>query len=345
MFAWREGPQGQLCYTRTVATELRPFSIGPISIDPPVVLAGLAGYSDLAYRMVCRRLGAPYCTTEMMLDKSLLAGRKLRNRLAAISDEDHPVAAQLIGNDPVVMSEAASLVYGLGFDVVDLNFACPVKKALRRGRGGHFMAHPREALEITRAVLSAVDIPVTLKLRRSFAQVDGDEDCLRIAEGAFQAGAAAITVHARSVEAKYMGPADWGFLARVKREFPNQTVIGSGDMLTPSAAIRAIEQTGADAVAVARGALGNPWFFRQVTDVLAGREPYRPSLAEQRELLAGHFDHACRLYGSVRGPKIMRKFGIKYARLHHRPRDVRMAFAAVKRPRDWHETVEKMYVV
>ncbi|MHA1570080.1 MAG: tRNA dihydrouridine synthase [Alphaproteobacteria bacterium] len=333
----------QLCYTPPVPTELRPFFIGSIKIEFPVVLAGLAGYSDLAYRLICRRLGAPFCTTEMMLDKSLLSGRKLQKRLAALTDEDHPVAGQLIGNDPAVMSDAARLVAELGFDVVDLNFACPVNKALRRRRGGYLMSQPAQAVEITRAVLAAVELPVTLKLRRRFRTADGDEHFWRIAEGAFEAGVAAITVHARSVEAKYTGRADRRFLAEVKRRFAGRTIIGSGDMLTPRAVIDAMDQTGVDAVAVARGALGNPWFFRQVRDALAGREPYQPSLAEQRRVLVGHFDHACRLYGPVRGPKIMRKFGIKYARLHPNPRDVRMAFAAVKCPADWHGTVERLY--
>ena len=324
--------------------KLRPFSIGPVSIDFPVVLAGLAGYSDLAYRLICRGLGAPYCTTEMMLDKSLLAGRKLQKRLAALTDEDHPIAGQLIGNDPVALADAARLVAELGFDVVDLNFACPVNKALRRRRGGYLMSQPARALEITRAVLGAVDLPVTLKLRRRFRADDDDGQFWRIAAGAFKAGVSAITVHARSVEAKYTGHADWGFLAEAKRRFADKTIIGSGDMLTPQAVIDAMAQTGLDAVTVARGALGNPWFFRQVKDLLAGREPYQPSLAEQRQVLVEHFDHACELYGPVRGPKIMRKFGIKYARLHPNPRDVRMAFAAVKRPAQWHRAVERMYI-
>ena len=324
-------------------TKLRAFSIGPISIDFPVVLAGLAGYTDLAYRLICRRLGAPYCTTEMMLDKSLLAGRKLQKRLAALTDEDHPIAGQLIGNDPGVMSDVARLVAELGFDVVDLNFACPVNKALKRRRGGYLMSQPAQAIEITRAVLAAVDLPVTLKLRRKFGHGDDDGNFWRIAGGAFDAGVSAITVHARSVEAKYTGGADWGFLAEAKRRFADKTIVGSGDMLTPQAAIHAIVQTGVDAVTVARGALGNPWFFRQVRDTLAGREPYQPSLTEQRRVLVEHFDHACELYGPVRGPKTMRKFGIKYARLHPSSRDVRMAFAAVKRPDEWHLEVERMY--
>ena len=164
-----------------------------------------------------------------------------------------------------------------------------------------------------------------------------------MAEMGFDAGVSAICVHARSVEAKYTGPADWDFLAEVKHEFSDRTVIGSGDVLLPVKALEMFDRTGVDAVAVARGVLGNPWFFRQVADVAAGKEPYQPSLARQRKLLAGHFDHACELYGERRGPKIMRKFGIKYARMHDMSRDVRMAFVAVKKPADWHKVLEELY--
>jgi len=279
-----------------------------------------------------------------MLDSSVLVGGKLQKRLLKLTAEDHPIAGQLIGNDPSRMAEAAVLLCERGFDVIDLNFACPVRKAVRRRRGGYLMSCPERALEIVRAVVEAVDRPVTLKLRRSFRQADAaGEEFWRIAEGAFEAGAAAICVHARSVEAKYAGPADWGFLARVKRRFPERTVIGSGDVLTPADAIRMIEQTGVDAVAAARGAIGNPWFFRQVRDLAAGGELYKPGIAEQRSLLESHFRRGCDLYGDRLGPRIMRKFGIKYARLHPRPKEVRMAFVAVKCPRHWRDVLEKFY--
>ncbi len=322
---------------------LKPFSIGSISIELPVVLASLAGYSDLPYRLLCRRQGACFCTTEMMLDQCLLVSGKLRNRLAVLTDGDHPIAGQLIGNDPVTMAKAASALEEMGFDAIDLNFACPVNKALKRRRGGYLLRQPDRALEITQAVLAAVDKPVMLKLRRRFAAADGDEAFWQIAEGAFAADAAAIIVHARSVEAKYTGKADWDFLAAVKRHFGERTVIGSGDILTPASALEALECTGVDAVTAARGALGNPWFFRQVSDLAAGRRPHQPNLSEQREILLEHFDGACRLYGPVRGPKIMRKFGIRYARVHPTPRAVRMAFVAVGSPSDWREVIETFY--
>ena len=334
-----------------MTVELRPFHIGRIRIDLPFTLAPMAGYSDHPYRLICRQFGAPYCTTEMMLDRLLLTKGRMRNRLLKLSEEDHPIAGQLIGNDPAVMAEAAKELCRMGFDAVDLNFACPVRKALSRRRGGHLLTEPDQAVRITRAVVASVREvwpgtpapPVTVKLRQKFDQADGEDAFWRIAEGAFQAGAAAVCVHARSVERKYAGPADWEFLAAVKRRLPDMTIIGSGDVLTPAQGLRMLAETGVDAVAVARGALGNPWFFQQVRELAAGREPHQPSLAEQRDVLTRHFAGACELYGPEKGPRIMRKFGIKYARMHPHPKQMRIAFVAVKRPEHWQAVLDEHY--
>jgi nifR3 family TIM-barrel protein len=322
--------------------ELRPFRLGELTIGFPVVLAPLAGYSDLAYRLLCRRYGAVYCSTEMMLDKLLLVDGRLRRRLVQLDEGDHPVAGQLIGNDPRTMAAAARVVCQMGFDVVDLNFACPVRKALARRRGGYLMSEPQVAIEIIRAVMDAVEKPVTVKLRQKFRNADDDSAFWRIAEAALDSGAAGLCVHARSVEMKYTGRADWGFIAAVKRRFPQATILGSGDVLTPADALDMLRRTGVDAVAAARGVLGNPWFFRQVADLAAGRPPYQPGLAEQRELLAWHFDHAAARHGD-RAAKLMRKFGIKYARMHPDPAKVRAAFVNVARPEHWQAVLEEFY--
>ena len=322
--------------------ELKPFRIGALEVGFPVFLASMAGYTDLPYRLMCRQLGSQYCVTEMMLDRLLFVKGRHQSRMLKLTDEDHPVAGQIIGSDPAVMAEAASELCKLGFDVIDLNFACPVHKVLLRRCGGYLMNEPRQVIEIVRAVTTAVDKPVTLKLRRSFREADRGHDAFwKIADGAFEAGAAAICVHARSVEAKYAGLADWEFIAEVKRRFAGGTIIGSGDVMKPQDALAMLDRTGVDAVSVARGALGNPWFFRQVKDLAAGREPYHPPPAEVHQLLMGHFEDACALYGLQKGPKIMRKFGIRYARLHPHPKDVRAAFVNVKKPDDWRAVVDR----
>jgi tRNA-dihydrouridine synthase B len=316
---------------------LKPLKIGAVAVDFPVVLASLAGYSDLPYRLVCRELGAPYCTTEAMLDKQMLVEGKLRKRLVRLDPADHPVAGQIMGGEPRTMAAAAVVLRDMGFDVVDINLACPVKKVLARRRGGYLMSQPDLALEIIRAVREVVPAtPVTVKLRRAFREDAQSEDAFwRIAGGAFEAGVEALCVHARSVEQKYRGRADWAFLARVKREFPRGTIVGSGDVLVPADALRMIAETGVDGASAARGAIGNPWFFRQALDLAAGREPRRPTAAEQRETISRHFRLACEIYGPERGLKIMRNFTLHYARVHPEPSKARARILSIRNERDW----------
>lgn len=317
-----------------------------MEIGFPVVLAPLAGYSDLAFRRLCRRMGAEYCTTEMMLDRCVSIRGRQQVTLVATDEGDHPVAGQLVGNDPATMARGAGELCEKGFDVIDLNFACPVNKALRRRRGGYMMQQPAEVVEIVRAVVKVGKQhgrPVTLKVRKQFTGDDGEKAFWRLAEGAYQAGAAAITIHARSVEQKYAGPADWDFLRRVKERFADWPVIGSGDVSSPAAALNMLRETHVDGVAVARGALGNPWFFRQTRALLSGREPARPSLPEQRDVMREHFAGAVALYGPKKAPGIMRKWGVRYARMHPSPKQVRLAFVAVKSSEDWQAVLDRYY--
>jgi len=313
-----------------------PIKIGPIEIEFPVVLAALAGYSDLPYRLICRSCGAAYTATEAMLDRQVAVEIRHRRKMTMLDDADRPIAGQIMGTGPDTMAEAAAGLRELGFDVIDLNFACPVRKVISRKRGGYMMDDPGLALEIVRAVIDAVpDRPVTVKLRRAFRASDQAHDAFwKIAGGAFDAGVAAVCVHARSVDQKYSGHADWGFLAKVKREFPDRTIIGSGDIHTAADALRMMGETGVDGVAAARGAIGNPWIFRQARDLAAGREPFKPSLDDQRELILRHFRLASDAYGPKRAAQIIHNFGIRYARVHPHPAKARAAFYHIKKEKD-----------
>jgi nifR3 family TIM-barrel protein len=322
-----------------------PLRIGPIAVDLPVVLAGLAGYSDLPYRLLCRSLGAPYCCTEAMLDRQVLLEGKLRKRLVRLDPADHPVAGQIMGAEPETMAEAGRALDRLGFDVIDLNFACPVRKVVSHKRGGALMNDPDRALAAVRAVVAAVPgRPVTLKLRRAFK--DGDraaEVFWTIARGAFEAGAAAIAVHARTIEQKYTGRADWGFLTSVKRELGDRTVLGSGDIMSPADAVRMLAETGVDGVLAARGAIGNPWFFAQARDLMAGRTPRQPGLDEQRETIYRHYRLACEAYDPRRGLKMLRHFSLQYAKMHPRRTDLRNALVTVRAEAEWRAVIDAFY--
>jgi nifR3 family TIM-barrel protein len=326
---------------------LKSLRIGTVSVDFPLVLAALAGYTDLPYRLICRSCSASYTATEAMLDRQVLLEGKLRKRMIRLDPADHPIAGQIMGHEPETMARAAASISAMGFDVVDLNFACPVRKVISRGRGGALMKDPGLALEIVRAVTEAVPgNPVTLKLRRAFLEADGHHEAFwKIAHGAFEAGVAAICVHGRSVEQKYKGRAEWDFLARVKREFPDRTIIGSGDVHTPADALKMIDETGVDGVAAARGAIGNPWFFEQARDLAAGRLPLQPGFDEQRTLILRHFRLACETYDPTRGLKILRHFCLQYAKMHPRRTDLRNALVAVRTEEQWRVVIDDFYGV
>ncbi len=250
-----------------------------------------------------------------------------------------------MGSDPDLMAQAALILRNLGFDVIDLNFACPVKKVVSRKRGGHMMADPEGTLEVIRAVRDAVpDRPLMIKLRKSFAADDaGCEAFWAIARGAFEAGVDAICVHARAVEQMYRGEADWGFIRAVKAAFPSRTVIGSGDVRTPADALRMLAETGVDGVAAARGAIGNPWFFRQARALAEGRLPEAPTLAEQRAVMERHYALAVDTYGDRKAAFVMRHFGISYGRMHPHAKRIRMAFVAVRTAEEWRAVLDEHY--
>ena len=323
--------------------------IGPIELDFPVVQAALSGYSDWAMRVIARRLGAPYTLCEVLLDRfvsEVSRGRRAR-RYMQVSDEEHPVGAQLMGANPLEFGPAARQLVAAGFDVVDINFGCPVKKVLGRCRGGFLLSQVETALEIVSRVREAVppEIPVTVKMRRGIDDTPESRDkFFRIFDGAYERGAAAITVHGRTVEQKYVGPSRWEFLREVKQHAGSRTVLGSGDLFTPQACIDMLEQTGVDGVTAARGAIGNPWIFQQARALAVGLPlPAPPSLFEQKAVIAEHYRLAEELYGPLHCGRQMRKFGIKYSQLHPHARQVRDAFVAVSRPEQLKVVLEELY--
>jgi tRNA-dihydrouridine synthase B len=330
-------------------TTLTSLRVGSIALDFPVVQAALSGYSDWAMRVIARRLGAPYTLCEVLLDQFLLEAshkRKNQGRLR-VSDEEHPVGGQLMGANPEDFGPAALRLVSAGFDVIDINFGCPVKKVLGRCRGGYLLSQVETALEMDGRVRDVVParIPVTVKMRRGIDDSqESRERFFAIFDGAFARGAAAITVHGRTVEQRYVGPSSWDFLRDVKRHAGGRTVLGSGDLFTPQACLEMIHYTGVNGVTVARGAIGNPWIFEQVRALAAGGPlPDPPSLFEQRDVIGEHYRLAEQIYGGEVCCRQMRKFGIKYSRLHPDSLAVRDAFISVRRPGRWREVLDRFY--
>lgn len=341
----------QACLTVHGRIIARMVQLGKLQIDRPFFQAGLAGYSDAAMRLVARRHGCPYCVTEAMLDRFLVAGGKgLRD--AEIDDADHPIAGQLMGSHADEIAAGAKVLVGLGYDVIDVNLACPVKKIKKKCRGGHLLSVPGEAIAILDSVRQAVGdaLPCTVKLRRASDDTPEAEARLRqILEAAIELGYAGAVVHGRTVEQKYLGPSSWPHLKRLDDDYghvPGFTLGGSGDIWQGSDIFRMIQQTGVKWVSVARGCIGNPWIFRQACalmdgDVDAATRP--PTVWEQRDVLLEHFRLSVDLHGERKASMMMRKFGIKFSVHHPEPDRIKDRFIAVKSLADWQAVLDTCY--
>ncbi len=324
--------------------------IGSFELEAPFVQAALSGYSDLAMRRLARRYGASYTLSEVILDKFVLKTGKKQRRILRIPDDnpanganpadsdDHPVGGQLMGGDPGDFAPAAVALVEAGYDIIDINFGCPVKKVLGRCRGGFLLSTPGTALEIIRRVYDAIGAttPVTVKMRRgSDDTAEAERNFFKILDGAFETGVSAVTVHGRTVAQRYQGPSKWTFIAKIKRHVGDRTLLGSGDLFCAEDCIRMIRETGVDGVTIARGCIGNPWIFEECRALWRGESlPPPPSITQQREAIAGHWADMVEVHGAPRAARIMRKFGIKYAELHPLGLQVRDAFIAVKTPDD-----------
>ena len=252
-----------------------------------------------------------------------------------------------MGAEPEQFGPAAVRLSDAGFDVIDINFGCPVKKVLGRCRGGFHLSQPDVAIEIIQRVRDATpaEKPVTVKMRRGVDDTaESREKFFTIFDRAFELGVAAITVHGRTVSQKYIGPSRWEFLRELKQHAGERTVLGSGDLFNAQACLDMIRYTGVDGVTVARGAIGNPWVFQQVAALAAGEPlPDPPSLHAQRDVIAEHYRLAEELYGAERCMPSMRKFAIKYSQLHPRYLEVRTDFVRVKEPGEWRNVLERWY--
>ncbi len=283
---------------------------------------------------------------EVVLDQILLIRGKLRDRRLAIEADDHPIGGQLMGSQPEQFAEGANDLVEAGYDLIDINFGCPVKKVLGRCRGGFLLTEPETALSIVKAVIDSVAgrRPVTLKMRRGFDDsLESERNFFSILDGAFSAGVASITVHGRTVKQRYVGPSNWDFLARVKRHAGTRTILGSGDLFTANAMVRMLKETGVDGVSVARGAIGNPFIFRECRALLDGELLQPPSVAEQRLALELHLEESLKECAPKHTGPNFQKFGISYADLHPLRDEVRQAFIQARTTEAIREVLDRWY--
>ncbi len=263
------------------------LKFGSVELGHGIMLAPMAGATDYSFRKICREHGAEYLVSEMVCAKALCYEQKIKKSLAAspsrtaplaaIREGELPMAIQIFGSEPVFMAEAARMIEENSYrgtaslfvpSAIDINMGCPVQKVVSNGEGSALLKNPRLAAEIVRAVVAAVELPVTVKIRIGW---DKNSICaVEMAKRLEDAGASLITVHARTREQQYAPSADWSYVAAVK-DAVSIPVIGNGDIFEPADALRMKEQTGCDGVMIGRGALGNPWIFENVINLLEGR--------------------------------------------------------------------------
>ena len=260
--------------------------IGNTVLENNVILAPMAGVTDLPFRVLCREQGAGCVVTEMVSAKAVLYNNKNTRELLQIDPAERPAAVQLFGSEPDIMAEIAARLEEGPYDYIDVNMGCPVPKIVNNGEGSALMKNPERAKEVLTAMVKAVKKPVTVKFRKGFN--DLSVNAVEFAKMAESCGVAAVAVHGRTREQYYSGKADWDIIRQVK-ETVRIPVIGNGDIFTPEDAGRMLKETGCDGIMVARGAKGNPWLFGRINHYLdTGEVLPGPSMAEIKAMILRH---------------------------------------------------------
>lgn len=284
---------------------MKQLKIGNVTLPNRYILGPMAGVTDLPFRVLCKEQGAGLLCMEMVSAKAILYNNKNTESLLEIHPDEQPVSLQFFGSDPKIMSEMAKRVEERPFDIMDINMGCPVPKVVNNGEGSALLKNPDLIVKIVKSVSSAIQKPLTVKVRIGFE--NEPVDIVEIAKRVEDAGAAAIAVHGRTRQQYYSGIADWETIARVK-EAVSIPVIGNGDVDSPKKAEKLFRQTGCDAVMIGRAVEGNPWIFREMNHYFAtGEELARPSLAEVKAMILKHARAQIEMKGEFIGIREMRK--------------------------------------
>lgn len=279
--------------------------IGNVELENNLILAPMAGVTDLPFRMLCKEQECGLLYTEMVSAKAILYKNRNTKELLTVRQEERPIAVQLFGSDPEIVSSMAHQIEDGPYDIIDLNMGCPVPKVVNNGEGSALMKDPKLVEELLTALVNRVKKPVTVKFRKGFD--DASVNAVEIARIAESCGVSAVAVHGRTREQYYSGSADWDIIRQVKAAV-KIPVIGNGDIFTPQDAKRMMEETGCDGLMVARGARGNPWLFRRINRYLdTGELLPVPSAPEIGRMIMRHARMQAELKGEELGMKEMRK--------------------------------------
>ena len=333
-----------------IRPERGPLRIGPLVVDPPVLQAPMAGFTNYAYRQIVREFGgAGLQATEMVHAKGFLWLEKeedeLPDRLWGVKEEARPLAVQIWDNDPATLAEVgAKLAHEFAVSVVDINFGCPVKQVTEKAHSGSYLLRDpdRVGAIVERVARACAPTPVTAKIRLGCTR--DSINAIEVAQVIEQAGGAALTVHGRTAQDFFSGSADWERISEIKPHLKRIPLIGNGDLNSVEAVIKAFSCYAVDGVMIARAALNRPWLFRQVRAALAGDPiPPEPTLEEERQLLLRHYTLVCERFGPVKGTILMRKYACCYAQGRPGAREFRTQVSHGSTPAEFRAIVERYF--
>ena len=334
----------------TGALRAAPFQIGPLTIDPPILAAPMAGFTNYAFRQIVREFGGSgMIATEMVNARGFLWQERETaehpDRLWGVRDEPRPLAVQIWDNDPDTLAQVGHrLAHDYGVSLVDINFGCPVRQVTERAHSGSYLLRTPDRMgAIIRKVVEACrPTPVTAKIRLGCTR--DQINAVDVAQVVEQAGAAALTVHGRTAQDMFRGQADWDQIARIKPYLRRIPLIGNGDLDSPQKVVDVFQRYGVDGVMIARACLTKPWLFAQTAAALRGDPiPPDPTLSEQKELLLHHYELVCRRFGEQKGTLLMRKYACCYATGRAGARNFRSHVANVSTPDEFHAVVQQWF--
>ncbi len=288
------------------------LKIGSLTLKYPFILAPMAGITDLPYRMICRRYGCELAFIEMTSAKALVYENKKTEKMIATRPDDRPLGIQLLGTDVEFILKALDIIRKYEYEIIDFNAACPVTKVTSKGEGAGMMKEPRKLGQVLKAIVNHTDMPVTVKIRAGWNETS--VNAREVALYAQDAGIKGLFIHGRTRQQGYSGIVDYNIIREVK-EALNIPVIGSGDVFSALHARKMFDETGCDGVAIARGALGNPWIFRETVELLkTGIVSPRPDIQEVADTMAMHLRSMVEYHGPVSAPVVFRKFFAWYTK-------------------------------